>query len=337
MQRNYIRKTQPNYTKEDLENARLIIEQGSSVYKVSREKKIPYETLRRWVVQTPKRVGSGRLPVLTADEERLIVRTLCYLADSGFPWDRSDLISMVKCFIQETGRPNPFKDNCPGEDWIIGFEKRWKGKLSKRKPELLTKARAEGLTESVVNAFFQMYENVLVKNDLLDKPHRIFNLDEAGLGTNPIASKVFVPVSSHTAYLKSACGGKASYSVLFCVSASGWYLPPFIVYKGLHLYQSWTQGGPPGTCYATTKSGWMEDTVFESWFKHFIKSVEHIEKPVLLIYDGHGSHLTYGTVKSAMANNIIILCLPPNTSHALQPLDVGVFRPLKLAWKDIQI
>ena len=154
MPRNYICKTQPKYTKEDLENARLIIEQGSSVYKVSREKKIPYETLRRWVVQTPKRVGSGRLPLLTSDEERLIARTLCYLAESGFPWDRSDLISMVKCFIQKTGRPNPFKDNWPGEDWIIGFEKRWRGELSKRKPELLTKARAEGLTESVANAFF---------------------------------------------------------------------------------------------------------------------------------------------------------------------------------------
>lgn len=36
-----------------------------------------------------------------------------------------------------------------------------------------------------------------------------------------------------------------------------------------------------------------------------------------------------------MENNIIILCLPPNTSHAFQPLDVGVFGPLKLEWKRI--
>ena len=49
-----------------------------------------------------------------------------------------------------------------------------------------------------------MYENILVEKDVLDKPHRIFNLDEAGLGTDPIASKVFVQVSSRTAYLKTA-------------------------------------------------------------------------------------------------------------------------------------
>ena len=27
------------------------------------------------------------------------------------------------------------------------------------------------------------------------------------------------------------------------------------------------------------------------------------------------------------------MCLPPNCSHALQPLDVGVFKNLKMEWK----
>lgn len=54
-----------------------------------------------------------------------------------------------------------------------------------------------------------------------------------------------------------------------------------------------------------------------------------------MIYDGHGSHLTYYTARQAMDNGIILLCLPPNTSHALQPLDVGVFAPLKKIWKDV--
>ena len=51
--------------------------------------------------------------------------------------------------------------------------------------------------------------------------------------------------------------------------------------------------------------------------------------------DGHGSHLTYNTVKLAMDNEIIIFCLPPNCSHVLQPLDVGVFSPMKKVWRDI--
>ena len=77
----------------------------------------------------------------------------------------------------------------------------------------------------------------------------------------------------------------------------------------------------------------MQDDVFENWFKDFfIQSTQSNQKPVLLIYDGHGSHLTYNTVMLAIENNIII-CLPPNCSHALQPLDVGVFKNLKMEWK----
>lgn len=37
-------------------------------------------------------------------------------------------------------------------------------------------------------------------------------------------------------------------------------------------------------------------------------------KPILLIFDGHGSHIT------------------PHTTHKLQPLDVGVFGPLQREW-----
>ncbi|KAG8177459.1 hypothetical protein JTE90_008643 [Oedothorax gibbosus] len=113
------------------------------------------------------------------------------------------------------------------------------------------------------------------------------------------------------------------------------YLPPFTVYKGLHLYDTWTKGGPPGALYSGTESGWMMDCVFEAWMDFFITFTKDIPKPILLLFDGHGSHLTYCSVKRAMDNNIIILCLPPNTSHALQPLDVGVFAPLKKSWKNV--
>jgi hypothetical protein len=95
-------------------------------------------------------------------------------------------------------------------------------------------------------------------------------------------------------------------------------------------------GGPNGAAYSISDSGWMMDSNFENWFLNiFVKFTENYEKPVLLTYDGHNSHLTYSTIKTAMDNDIIILCLPPNTSHALQPLDVGIFRPVKVAWKKI--
>ena len=80
----------------------------------------------------------------------------------------------------------------------------------------------------------------------------------------------------------------------------------------------------------------MQDINFKNLFANgFVKSTALLERPLLLIYDGHGSHITYTTIKTAMDNKIIILALPPHCSHALQPLDVGCFAPLKKTWKTV--
>lgn len=49
----------------------------------------------------------------------------------------------------------------------------------------------------------------------------------------------------------------------------------------------------------------------------------------MLVVDGHNSHFTWDFVHSCMDNQIDIFCLPPHTTHILQPLDVGIFGPLQ--------
>jgi hypothetical protein len=49
--------------------------------------------------------------------------------------------------------------------------------------------------------------------------------------------------------------------------------------------------------------------------------------PRLLIFDGHGSHITYDFVEYCIQRNILLLCLPSHSTHLLQPLDVGLFGP----------
>jgi hypothetical protein len=52
----------------------------------------------------------------------------------------------------------------------------------------------------------------------------------------------------------------------------------------------------------------------------------------LLILDGHESHHSTEFELHCQQNNIITLCMPPHSSHLLQPLDVGCFGPLKQAY-----
>jgi hypothetical protein len=53
----------------------------------------------------------------------------------------------------------------------------------------------------------------------------------------------------------------------------------------------------------------------------------------LLLLDGHVSHLSYRFCDFASKHKIIVLCLPPHTTHVLQPCDVGAFGPLESAWR----
>ena len=52
----------------------------------------------------------------------------------------------------------------------------------------------------------------------------------------------------------------------------------------------------------------------------------------LLVLDNHGSHTTIQFREFCNDNNIILLWMPPHSSHLCQPLDVGCFGPLKKAY-----
>ena len=52
----------------------------------------------------------------------------------------------------------------------------------------------------------------------------------------------------------------------------------------------------------------------------------------LLIVDGHSSHESLNTITYCQEHKIILLVLPSHCMHALQPLDVVLFSPLKQSW-----
>ena len=99
-----------------------------------------------------------------------------------------------------------------------------------------------------------------------------------------------------------------------------------------------TEGGPQDTRYSMSDSGWMEGANFFEWFrKVFLPAVEGMRRtgPVVLFLDSHQSHTTLGLVEEARDQGIVLYTFPPHTTHLLQPLDVGVFGPLKLVWSQI--
>ena len=68
---------------------------------------------------------------------------------------------------------------------------------------------------------------------------------------------------------------------------------------------------------------------FLAWMKKIFLKYAVPERPLLLLTNGHKTHVNIDVIDLCRENNITLFCLPPHTTHALQPLDVAVFKSLK--------
>jgi hypothetical protein len=85
-----------------------------------------------------------------------------------------------------------------------------------------------------------------------------------------------------------------------------------------------------------SESGWMEAQLFTEWFSTvFLVSVKHIKDPILLLLDGHASHISPEVIRLAKANNVHMMCFPSNSSHLIQQVDVGLLKPAKTAFRQV--
>ena len=63
--------------------------------------------------------------------------------------------------------------------------------------------------------------------------------------------------------------------------------------------------------------------------------IEHLKGTLVLIGDNLGSHFSMSVIQECITHNIFFICLPPNATQLCQPLDVAIFSPAKVSWKDI--
>ncbi|KAJ8343529.1 hypothetical protein SKAU_G00308580 [Synaphobranchus kaupii] len=89
-------------------------------------------------------------------------------------------------------------------------------------------------------------------------------------------------------------------------------------------------GAPPGAKGASTRTGWMNEDTWPEFLDHLIEHTQCTpDRPMLLILDNLKAHISLKAVEKAKSNGIVLLTLPPHTSHRMQPLDVTVYGPFK--------
>ena len=128
-------------------------------------------------------------------------------------------------------------------------------------------------------------------------------------------------------------GSREFISLLACISAIGEALPPALIYAGKHLQDTWVDDLNSSTLahFAVSENGWSSHALGLNWLKTVFDRYTK-EKAGrgrrLLIIDGHSSHVNLKFLNIYDQLRILILILPPHSTHRLQPLDVSLFRPL---------
>ena len=126
-------------------------------------------------------------------------------------------------------------------------------------------------------------------------------------------------------------GNREWVTVIQGVGASGRQLPPFVIFAGKVLINVWFEDLPPDWILEVSPNGWTNNQLALAWLEHFDTHTKSctVGRYRLLIIDGHESHSCIEFQDLCKEKNIILLCMPPHSSHLLQPLDVACFSPLK--------
>lgn len=163
--------------------------------------------------------------------------------------------------------------------------------------------------------------------EILEDPKRIFNCDESAFYLSPKDKQVLVRRGSKKVYCRVANDEKECLTVLVTIGADGSTPPPLVLFPYKRYIPSAIISQMPSQWgVGHSESGWMTSEIFFEYiinlFFPWLKN-NSIVLPVVLFLDGHSSQINISISEFCKENGII-----------LQPLDVGVFYPLKNCWRN---
>ena len=140
-------------------------------------------------------------------------------------------------------------------------------------------------------------------------------------------NKVTAKLGKRNMYAHSAAERGKTHTIVSCVSATGFIVPPVMIYPCKTCFpDKLKEGAFLNTLFKSSESDWISSELFVDWFTFFFLKSIPPTRSVLLLQDGHSSHVL---IEMAHENGVCLLCLPAHTSHILQPLDIGGFKSFK--------
>lgn len=203
-----------------------------------------------------------------------------------------------------------------GINWTQKFLKRHKEIKTKYIPPL-DKERALAQDPEILMGWFKLYRRIKAEYNVREAD--IWNIDEKGFLQGVIA-KLKVMLSKHEAnQYMTHCGNREWTSLIETISLTGRSLRPWIIFKAQLQQRAWVNAYSEAH-FTCTENGWTNNEIGLCYFKTCFNpetAVGQEGEYRILILDGHASHISTRTIEFCVSQKIIILCLPPHTTHLL--------------------
>lgn len=316
---------------------------------------IPVSTIRYAFARADKETGALKEhgnKALPSSVEEAIVKHCQMLGDMGFALGVDDIYRLAEqCFESLPVSVKSSKTFKATDGWYRNLLARFPGQLSLRATKGLKTVRANALNPNNIAKWFELlartYRSIHERNAKLGfqdpslEASHVFNLDETGFVLS-LTRKVGVFRTGSKTTIRRTNNSQELVTFLACVSAAGGIVPPYFCIKGKRLSEDKRQEILRTTSQqckiSMTPNGWTSEGVFGLWCEHFVKYLDENlgerRKTVLLVLDGHDSHLSQPIPLTYLHDHgVVVACMPSHTSSVLQPVDVGIFSAVKARFR----
>lgn len=292
---------------------------------------IPRRTLRNHLKTGSSIKKIGRSCVLTRSMEKDLVSRIKKFADIGMPMTPKVIRKQAYVFCQENGIKHTFNDRkgSAGRVWLSKFLKR-NPDISKRKAQMMNPARAQKLNHQIVTKHFTSVKELYNELDIPRHPERLYNVDEKGCRLTLHHQQTVLAEKGARRVHLVAQEHAENVTIVACVNAIGTAIPPVVLFKGKRMRPEFNDNLPSGSVVKMAPKGSMTTELFVEFIQHLAKY--KAPGKCLLIFDGASSHLDYQIADEAERHDIVLYCLPSNTTHELQPLDKSVNKSFEHHW-----
>lgn len=194
--------------------------------------------------------------------------------------------------------------------------------------------RQRAMNVEQIQDFFEKFRSVVDQYKI--ERDDTWNMDETGIRVGVGRGQwVIVPAGEdygRFTNLIGSYGDTEHVTVVESISAGGADIPPLIIVKGVVIQARWfTEITDDNIAIGVSESGYTNDILCFQWLQHWNRLSKRTQKGTyrLLIIDGYESHLSLQFVRFCELEKVILLRLPPHSTHFLQPLDVVIFQQWK--------